>query len=424
MVTYYKTINNRSAYKRGVLLILVVLAISIFLTSCKSSLHLQSDLAAINTIVFVETDETAQMDTMLNLEKIKIPDANLMRMSKQLSPGVLLTIDSVGRTIFTYDVANGSTEVIVQAKENQYIDSMACNSDWIVWVEDESFLYDTSNKTYQWIMYAKNILTGEDFTVDQSKFKTNDYDVPQCNEYVPVQLMVSDQNILVYCRTSPNGLTVSSEVMAYDLQTKDLEIVDQASDVNSELIAYCSITDQKIVWSRFRDFNEAVGIRDTRYLYSDLYIYDLQSGLTEQITSDDFYNEGYIFKDKLVAIHIPESIPEQNCLNSEVVLIDLKTMEVCTVIEASSPCYENCEYANELYRTHPRVNEKYISCSNSMFDNRFLYDYHNNVFLEIDEFTNEPNNLNTIIWNMFDNAMLMSHFSNDGEPTLYYVLLG
>ncbi len=402
---------------------LLVLSMLIVLTSCKPSLQLKSDQAVLNTIVFDDADGPARTDAMLDLEKIEIPDAGLMRMSKQLRQGVLITIDADGKAIFSYDVANGSTEVIVLAKEERFIDSIACNSEWIVWVEDESFLYDTSNKTYQWTMYAKNVLNGDEFAVDQSKFKTNQYNVPQCNEFVPCQLMISDQNVLVYCRTTPNGPTVSSEIIAYDLQTKKLEIIDQARDVNTELIAYCSIDNQKIVWSRFCEFNETVGIRDTRYLYSDLYIYDLQSDLTEQITSGDFYNEGYIFEDKMVAIHIPESIPEQNSLNSEVVLIDLKSMEVRTIVEASSPCYENCEYAIELYRSMPKINENYISWYNGGFDNQFLYDYHNDIFLEIDKFTNEPNHLNTRVWNMFGDACLMSHYSNDREQILYYVLL-
>lgn len=80
----------------------------------------------------------------------------------KLREGVFLGVKGDLKDIYAYDINNNSLKKIIRVKdEGNFIKSLSCNSDWIVWVENEVLIMDTSNKPFKWQIVAQNILTGE-----------------------------------------------------------------------------------------------------------------------------------------------------------------------------------------------------------------------------------------------------------------------
>lgn len=147
-----------------------------------------------------------------------------------------------------------------------------------------------ASKPFNWSMMAKNLDSEEKIKIDKSDFTSNDYNVPMFVEYVPTGPKISDNNILVYSKTIPNGDKIASVLVCYDLDTKTKKILDRTEDVTKELIhSECTIYDNKIAWSKFHELNAVpYEKRFTRYVYGDIFIYNLNKEEIEQLTFDDY----------------------------------------------------------------------------------------------------------------------------------------
>lgn len=359
-----------------------------------------------------------------DLDRINLPEPMVWRKAKQISPGVLIAINWDEQAIIQYNVTDDDhTELVSVSADDRYIESFTGNAEWLVWIEDEMILYDTSNKSYQWELLACNLLTGERISIDKSLFTTNQFNVPMFVEFVPSGLVISNQNTVAYCRTLPNGETIASEVVTFDLENGQMQVIDRADDILQEMIAYCCIQDSRVAWSRFSQLQDTYEQRLTQYLYSDLFLYDQANSTITQLTSQQFYNEPVIYGDKMAAIRIPDKPEDQFACNSEVVLIDLTTLEERVIVDENSPCYTRREH--QMYRTLPHINDRYISWYNNMMSQRFLYDYQNQTYVELNEDLAYVGRIDTIIWNMFDDAILIGIFDDDEDHTqnLYYISL-
>lgn len=104
----------------------------------------------------------------------------------KLREGVFLGVKGDLKDIYAYDINNNSLKKIIRVKdEGNFIKSLSCNSDWIVWVENEVLIMDTSNKPFKWQIVAQNILTGEQIVIDKSPFSSNKFEVPMHIDYTP-----------------------------------------------------------------------------------------------------------------------------------------------------------------------------------------------------------------------------------------------
>lgn len=255
--------------------------------------------------------------------------------------------------------------------------------------------------------------------IDKSPFSTNKFDVPMHINYTPDAIAISNENMIVYCKNDFSGSKIISELVLYDIELKTRKVIAQTNNVIQELIVECHIDGGNIVWSKFRELNESYEYRFTRYKYSDLFIYNLKTGQTEQLTKDDFYHNPYIYEDKLVAIYATPNKPGQNAYNSEVVFLDLNERKILSIVHEDSPCYK--EKADEMVRVNPKINSRYISWNNSVFSNRFVFDYKNNKFLELYDGKDDTWDNIIVLDNMFDNHALFNINSSDGTTTKFCV---
>lgn len=329
--------------------------------------------------------------------------------------GGIYNFANKNKNIYSYNINTEEVTLIVTADNYISIDGIASSKDWLVWIEVDNQVYDTSDKPFNWIMMAKDLNSGTQMQIDKSEFTSNKYNVPMFVDYVPISPKISDNNILVYSKTIPNGNKIASELICYDLNTKIKKILDRTDDVTEEQIySYCSIYDNTIAWSKFRQLNDYPYKRFTQYAYSDLYIYNLNTDEIDQLTYDDFFVEPAIYKNKLVAVRAPENREDQDVFNSEIVLFDLKTKKFQTIVDENSPVYLKREPT--MYRTRPIINKNYISWQNTSGPNRYIYDYKKNRFLEIYENLEDcyraPHikDARIITLNMFDEYVLINAY--------------
>lgn len=423
MVKFLIKLKSNPAFMLGCIIIIVFSAL-IFKRCIKNETSIITDYSNINSSMTSNTIkyDIPQVISYQEHDAIALPSPMVFRKSKQLSKDVLIAVDEFEKKIIKYDIRNGEvSDLIGVTNKDNFIKTFVCNSEWIVWVEDESLIYNTSNKSYKWEMIAQNVSTGEQVVIDKSKFKTNKYEVPMFVEYVPDKIDISMTNVVVYRRTSPNMKKITSEVMLYDLDAQRLELITQTNNVNKEMIGNCCIYNSKVAWSVFSQLQENYDKRLTQYLYSDIYVYDISTKRINQLTEKSFYDEPSIYEDKLAVIYIPEKREEQHACYSEVVIIDINSNEVKTIVDENSPCYKKREY--ELYRTLPKINSKFVSWYNNMFSNRFIYDYTRDAFIELNNDLGYVGRIDTIIWRMFDNAVLMGVFDNNHQQELFYVYI-
>ena len=314
------------------------------------------------------------------------------------------------KNIYSHNINAGSTNIVANVYDsNNFIKTIVCNSQWIVWVENEVLIEDTSSKAFKWQIIALNVATNKKTVIDKSSFINNKYEVPMFINYTPDKLAIYN-NSLVYCKTQPDNLKIKTELVEYDLKSNTKNIISSTNDVMNEMIADCNIYENKIVWSTFKELNKNYKERLTQYKFSDLYIYELNTKKTQQITSNNFFHNPSIFKDKIAAIQIPLKLPNVSACNSEVVMINLNSKKIQTIVNENSPCYNEIE--DELYRCNPKLNDKYLSWQNNTFSSSYIYNYNTNKFINLLEIDSNPSNTNRI-YNLFDNYALMYKTSDE-----------
>ncbi|ADY57022.1 hypothetical protein Sgly_2749 [Syntrophobotulus glycolicus DSM 8271] len=333
----------------------------------------------------------------------------------KLSDHLLLAVKSDLKDIYTYDVEKQSlTKFLAVKNSDKFIKKIVSNTEWIVWLETEDLVLDTGNKSFQWQMVGHNVRNGEEIILDQSSFRSNDYDIPLPVNYTPDDMAISKENKVVYCRTDIEDSKIISEVILYDLNAKSKSVIVKAGDVHDELIATCGIYGDSIVWNKFYG-PDGTEQRLTWTLYSDLYLYNLRTQKTERLTVNDYYYDPCLYENRMAAIHIPLKEEGMDACNTEIVMANLEDKTIKTVVDENSPCYDVVE--NQMVRHQPRINNRYISWYNNAGSGRFIFDYQKNQFLEVyDGATDTPDNTMTI-WEMFDNYVMMYINNDDKEKS-------
>lgn len=377
---------------------LTILCVLIFIQHSK-----RANTTSKPTVALTSIRNPISVINFTDITKKKLP-LDLFFQGYILNSDDLISTKNDRKNIYSYNVKNGTINIIASVYDsNNFIKTITCNSEWIVWVEDEVLMDDTSNKPFQWQMIAQNIASGKKHIIDKSSFISNKYKVPMFINYTPDKLSIYN-NTLVYCKTVPNSLKVKTELIKYEIDSNKRNIITSTNDVMNEMIADCSLYDNTIVWSKYKEINNNYEERLTQYKFSDLFIYDLNTKIHKQLTYNDFFHNPSIFKDKIAAIKIPLKKSNQNACNSEVVLINLTNNQVQTIVDENSLCYDKIE--NELYRFDPTLNGKYLTWNNNVFNSTYIYNYNTNKFINLTKVYENPSIINRI-YAMYDNYVLL-----------------
>ncbi|MBC8060442.1 MAG: hypothetical protein H7Y18_07230 [Clostridiaceae bacterium] len=292
-----------------------------------------------------------------------------------------------GKNIFTYNIKDESSSIIAKVYDsNNILNNVICNSKWIIWVEHEPSIKDTTTDTltytvpYKWQIVAQNVATGEKKIIDKCSFTTTNYKTYGIGYIVPTQLSVYN-NTLVYCKTEPDNLQVKSELIKVDLNSNIKNIIASTNNVLDEWIHECSIYDNKIIWSKYKERYNKNLESSSEYKFSDLFIYNLNTKTIEQLTFNGHYASPSIYKNKVAAIKFPLRNPGEVTMNTEIAMIDLNSKKIQTIVDENSPCYSKVE--NDLYRCFPILSDKYLTWKNNFYGNNYIYDYTTNKFIKL-----------------------------------------
>ncbi len=332
----------------------------------------------------------------------------------------VVATDKDSNKILLYNLTTKKQSTIIEPlNKGYYIKNVVSNYDWIVWIEYEMQIQDPSNKPFKWFIVAKDVKTGKVITVDKSIFTDNKYDIPLFVNLTPDNLALSKENILVYAKSNLEDSNVISQLILYDLNTEVSKTISKSKEVSKELIYLPNIYGDKVAWSLFRDLNDDVDrnitFRNTQFKYSDIYIYEIKTGTTKQMTKDDFYHAPSMFGDYMVAIHTPLNRDSY----SEVVLFNLNTGDKKSIINENSPI-EKDDIAKNIYRDRPVINENFISWFNTGgFNNNYIYDYKKQKFVKLYKNIDDEHQSITIT-KMTDNYIFMFLRSpNDNDRNMY-----
>lgn len=325
--------------------------------------------------------------------------------------------------IYIYNVKNNSLkEVVKPNNSSKFIKALTGNSNWIVWFENESQIVNTENKPYNWDLVAQNLKTGERFIIDKSSFKSNKLEVPQFVNYTPSKISISNQDIIVYCKTVPdNDNKVFSELVAYDLKSKKNKIIAKSDSVLNELIDNFSIFENKVVWSKYSKLDQTYEKRLTQYAYSDLFIYDIVSEKSEQLTQNEFFDNPVLYKNYLAAVKVPEKEKDQAVCTSDVILMNLTDKKIKNIVNKDTVSFIN--NSSNLYYITIAINDKYLSWQPiGGGDNRYVYDYKNDKFIEVIKKNNKDELFYKQIYSVYGNDIFFHDIQGESYKNKNFLI--
>lgn len=330
----------------------------------------------------------------------------------KISDYKLLITGSSNKNINIYNLQSQKQSVLAEPYyNNNFIKSIASNKNWVVWIEDEAEIVDPENKPFKWSIIAQNITTSERFIIDSSSLKDNRFEIPLFINFTPDKISISDDNQVVYSKVDIENQVVISKLVLFDINTKTQKILSQTGPVTDELIYLPTIQVNYIAWGKFKELNMGVSERSTQYKFSDLYLYDIKTQETRQITDSDFYYAPSIYENKLVAINVPKNKPNY----SEIILMDLDSGQIKSIVNSSSSNYQKySKFADQIYKESPKINQNYVMWMNSGFSNRFIYNYLDQELLELYEDIEDNKKNNITVYSMFDKLIFMKLDSVDG----------
>lgn len=332
-----------------------------------------------------------------------------------------------GKVLYLFNIEDKSIKKYIEPlKKEYYFDDIVTNGEWLVWIEKDYYGIDTSNKSFGWQLVAKNVKTSEELVIDKSIFTTNKYSVPMYIDYIPESLNISKQNIVSYCKSDLKYGNIISAVLIYDLNNRKQQVVAQSDTPEHELIVRCCTYGDKVVWIKFWKFNETLQLRRTRYEYGDIFVYDINTNKIEQLTQNQFYDAPNLYENYLTVARVPESEEDENSSSpcrSDIVLFDLNTKEKRVIFDKKSICNNYNKGTDETYNKTIFINDKYI-CWLPLGggDNRYIYDYKNDNFVEVYEEKSKDSRVCSSITNMSGNCIVVNDLNQELTKTYFLFL--
>lgn len=329
----------------------------------------------------------------------------------------LLCTDNNKTTIFSYNLKNNLKSDIVKTSNGKFIKKSVYNSDWIIWIENESLKTDLSNKPYNWEIKAKNIKTNQEISIDKSNFNNNSYNIPTYTGYTPEYIDISTDNNVVYGKVflQPSG-DIVNKVMSFNINDLSLIEITTPKNINENYLSGLSIDGNKIVWSECSEYDTS-GTWSTHFKNSNIYYYSIDTKETSTLTNDGYYSNPIINKNIIIA---EKFINDQDVATSDIVQIDIEKKAITKIVDQSSIFYSNNKGYSKSLNCLININDKYVSWNNLIY-NRAIYDRENNIFIDLLD-NNQYKNIISVN-GMFDNYVFLTvESANNTIESLYLVL--
>ena len=360
----------------GLLLMSFLLIVSVIFSGCNKQTNSNSSLE------LTASSEGAQV-VELTKKQYEIP--NELFVTAKINNDELVALKDEDKNIYQYNYKTKVQKVLAENTTDKFVHAVRANSEWLIWVQDEAHVRQGEKAPFDWEIIAMNIASGERYIVDKTSYISAKFEVPSFVDYSPSELEL-DGNLIVYTKTVPNGKNISSEIKMFNLTSQEGTLIAKTSNVMEEYIVNCHVNNNKIVWNMYNKFNENFEKRQTQYVFSDLYLYDIASKKSEKLSENKFWDKPKIYGNKIVAVDVPEKKPIQAACESDIILVDMNTKEITPIVNDKSPCYSTPVAG--LYRNIPNITDTYVSWYDvGRGNNKCLYDYVNNKFVKIYENT-------------------------------------
>ncbi|MGE5628771.1 MAG: hypothetical protein ACM3X7_11820 [Solirubrobacterales bacterium] len=279
------------------------------------------------------------------------------------------------KNIYKYSLADKKlTSIAAPYNKGNFINSVVCNSEWLVWTESETPPAAGENTPKEWQMIAKNLSTGEETVIDKTNFTSKNSS--KLFNFTPNNLAISSKNILAYTKAFEENGKAITEIVSYDLKGKMQKVIDKSDTTHTEVLTDCDISDNYIVWCKLKHINEGEP-KDI----SDIYVSDISSGNVQQLTSNDTFNQLSIYGDKIAAIH---ALPSSSSINPlEIGILNISDKKWTSIVNKDSSIYAGKENTPEINKGIIKLDDKYLSWYDNGNDNRYIYDIRKGSFIKV-----------------------------------------
>lgn len=274
--------------------------------------------------------------------------------------------------IVIYNRNNKSSKIFAQTLDKKnYFRKIKYFGDWLVWLEEVSEVSTETNNDFglKWTIVAKNIKTDETRIIDKSKeLKEIKY------RYAPSNIEIHN-NKIVYFHTDYENDDFCGVIKCYDLDTKDLSIIDKLNGIDDKFVNNVSIYNDIIVWSN----PHMLASNSARlYRFSDLYTYNLKTKRKDSLISNMYILDPYIYNDKVYAVRYLSDT------NTDIIEIDVNTKEISSLINIKSNIYSHFS-DNFLILQSPKVFGNTLTWWESTSNRKYYYNLTDKTFARIND---------------------------------------
>jgi hypothetical protein len=303
---------------------------------------------------------------------------------------------------YSYNLKTNLKSNISTSSKDNFIKKAISNEDWIVWIENDTYKEDISNRSYKWEIHAKNIKTNSEISIDKSNFLNNKYDIPTFVSYTPNYLDISSDNKIVYSKmfVEPDGRIVNKLIL-FNLNDLTSSEILSTIDVKESFISGLSIYNNKILWSECANYDKT-GKLSTQFKNSYIYSYDINNTEIINITTDGYYSNPILNGKTIVAEKL---INDKELAISNIVLIDIDSKNITNIVNKNSIIYSDHKSYSESLSYVVDINDKYIAWQNLLY-NSSIYDIKNNTFINL--LNSEEVSTIVSINKLFDNKIFLT----------------
>ena len=250
---------------------------------------------------------------------------------------------------------------------------------------------------------------------DLNKYTFNEVYFGDPYTLFPTNLKSSPQNTIVYNRTVEENGKLYSQIVMYDLISDSKVVVAEEDIIIADYVYDVAINKDYVVYTKYHESNNAHFFGPSSYNYCDIFLYDIATKETKQITFNDFYVDVFATDDYLAMSRIPEKEERQDGFDRmQLVLYDMKSGEFQTVVTYQSPIYNNL---NDLNVGEPKLWGNYLLWQGGPSESSMnIYDYVNKQFIHIPQLEGVKSS------EILDatNDSLVIGGTDDNEGILYY----
>lgn len=193
-------------------------------------------------------------------------------------------------TLFDFEK---NKEIVIAENEGEYNYYGFCmDAENLYFVKAE---FDKENSFGEWFLKEYHMDDGTEKIIDQGQFKElerfrySEVDFGNKDGLFPRYVDASEGK-LVYNKVTEEEGKLVFHIILYDIATAKSTVIAQGDGYIKNHLYSTAIDQNTIIYTKYHDFYRAgeQKERDTTYKYCDVYLYDIDSRKTEQLTKDDF----------------------------------------------------------------------------------------------------------------------------------------